>query len=403
MLAILTTHPIQNQVPIWRELARRGEVEFEVWYLSDQGVRRYLDPDFGHDVQWDVPLLEGYPFRFLSTEPEQADLTHFRGARARDVGKLLDERRISALWITGWYLQAYLQAAFLARRRRIPVWLRAESNDLARPSRRVRAQRAAMLRLLFRQVDRFLYIGSANRRLYRAFGVPEEKLVPAPYCVENERFTAASRLPASELRARRDRWGIASDAVCFLFSGKLIAKKRALDLLQAAIMTVEREPEYRNRLHLLIVGAGELLAELERAADMLSSLCGRPTVTFAGFLNQSEMASAYAVADWLVLPSDARETWGLVVNEALASGTPCLVSDQCGCAEDLAAPLDPRLVFPAGDVEGLATRIEDVLSGRIPTPSPDVCRALVAGHDVGMTVDSVTAAFRELTSRERTA
>ncbi|HEY0302422.1 MAG TPA: hypothetical protein VGC36_13845 [Rhizomicrobium sp.] len=44
MLVILSTHPIQYQVPVWQALARDGRVPFEVWYLSDHGVRQSLDP-----------------------------------------------------------------------------------------------------------------------------------------------------------------------------------------------------------------------------------------------------------------------------------------------------------------------------------------------------------------------
>jgi glycosyltransferase involved in cell wall biosynthesis len=78
-----------------------------------------------------------------------------------------------------------------------------------------------------------------------------------------------------------------------------------------------------------------------------------PPASFTGFLNQSEISRAYVAADCLVLPSDYRETWGLVVNEALASGLPCLVSQACGCAEDLSI-CD---TFALGDVETLSLKL----------------------------------------------
>jgi glycosyltransferase involved in cell wall biosynthesis len=80
-----------------------------------------------------------------------------------------------------------------------------------------------------------------------------------------------------------------------------------------------------------------------------------PPASFTGFLNQTEISRAYVAADCLVLPSDHGETWGLVVNEALASGLPCLVSDACGCAEDL---VGQQFSFPMGDVGVLATKLE---------------------------------------------
>jgi glycosyltransferase involved in cell wall biosynthesis len=80
-----------------------------------------------------------------------------------------------------------------------------------------------------------------------------------------------------------------------------------------------------------------------------------------GFLNQLEISRAYVAADCLVLPSDAGETWGLVVNEALASGLPCVASDACGCAEDLVAVLGEHHCFRCGDVDGLASAINATL------------------------------------------
>jgi glycosyltransferase involved in cell wall biosynthesis len=163
----------------------------------------------------------------------------------------------------------------------------------------------------------------------------------------------------------RREWGISQDAFCVLFCGKFIAKKRPLDLVRAAasLRMSGRLPE----IHLLFAGAGELGQDLRSAThpvfdaepqaqaspDVRSPLdC--PPASFAGFLNQTEISRAYVAADCLVLPSDHDETWGLVVNEAMASGLPCIVSDACGCAEDM---IEPQWRFPVGDVAALAERL----------------------------------------------
>jgi glycosyltransferase involved in cell wall biosynthesis len=81
-------------------------------------------------------------------------------------------------------------------------------------------------------------------------------------------------------------------------------------------------------------------------------------VTFAGFLNQTEIPRAYAAADVMVMASDWGETWGLSANEALASGVPVIVSNKCGCAEDLSSATPGAQVFEMGDVKRLAEMIE---------------------------------------------
>ena len=76
-----------------------------------------------------------------------------------------------------------------------------------------------------------------------------------------------------------------------------------------------------------------------------------------GFLNQQRIATAYAAADALVLPSNGGETWGLVVNEAMACGVPAIVSDQVGCAPDLITEGETGFSFPCGEVAALAERM----------------------------------------------
>ena len=88
--------------------------------------------------------------------------------------------------------------------------------------------------------------------------------------------------------------------------------------------------------------------------------------SFAGFLNQTEVSKAYVAADCLVLPSDYRETWGLVVNEGMASGLTCVVSDACGCAEDLVAPLSSSLRFRLGDHASLVNALSWVMRHPLP-------------------------------------
>ena len=118
--------------------------------------------------------------------------------------------------------------------------------------------------------------------------------------------------------------------------------------------------------------------------------------TFAGFLNQTEISKAYVAADCLALPSDHGETWGLVVNEALASGLPCVASKACGCTEDLLRPIDPRLSFRLGDIDDLAAAILQV---RQSPPSPARLVDVAAQYSIGVTVDTVAALMQTLSPR----
>ena len=101
-----------------------------------------------------------------------------------------------------------------------------------------------------------------------------------------------------------------------------------------------------------MVGDGPLRTACESYA-----MANRINIRFAGFMNQSDIAQAYVAADALTLPSDGRETWGLVVNEAMVCGRPCLVSDHVGCAPDLIEEGRTGGVFTLDDADSFATAL----------------------------------------------
>jgi glycosyltransferase involved in cell wall biosynthesis len=122
-------------------------------------------------------------------------------------------------------------------------------------------------------------------------------------------------------------------------------------------------------------------------------------VRFAGFLNQADIPAAYVAADCLVLPSDYGETWGLVVNEAMACGVPALVSDQVGSAVDLVSPGRTGDVFACADVDALARLLgryaaEPDLLARMGAQARERVRS---DYNFDRVVDGVLAALRSIT------
>src|SRR4029453_16623975 len=106
MLAILPTHPIQYQVPLWQALARDGRVPFEVWYLTNHGVSSSYDREFGASFSWDLDSLSGYPHRFLRV-PSRASPASFWACRlAEDLGSRVRSTGARALWFQGWQVAA---------------------------------------------------------------------------------------------------------------------------------------------------------------------------------------------------------------------------------------------------------------------------------------------------------
>lgn len=337
-LCILATHPIQYQVPWFRAISGRPELEVEVLFgcLPDPEAQ---GTGFGVPFTWDLDLTSGYRWRALAQRQGSAALDSFFGVSTRGLGAEIRAADPDVVLATGWNSWLLVRGALAARMRHRPVLLRGDSNDLARRS----AWKRRLQSIALRRASGVLAVGAANRSFYRNRGVAPEKIFACPHFVENQRFAGAALAARAHAASHRERLGLPRDATVLVFSGKLQDKKRPGDLLSALALARAGNGD----LWLLVVGDGPLRLELEkRALDL--------PVVFAGFVNQTGLPSLYAASDLLVLPSDAGETWGLVVNEAMACGIPAIVSDLVGCREDLVVEGETGWSYPCGDVEALA-------------------------------------------------
>ena len=364
-LFAVETHPIQYKAPLFRRLAADPRIDLTVLYAmipdaAQQGA------GFGVPFAWDVPLLGGYRHEVLENRAKQPSVTTFSGCDTPGLFERLRRDQPDAVLVNGWGTKTSLQALWACRRLGIPCLVRGEAN-LLRPRA---AWKHALHRRLMRQYDAFLAIGSANRDFYRFHRCREDRIFWAPYAVDNESFAAQAAARTGHRNELRAAFGIPPEAVVFLFAGKLEEKKHPLDLLEA----VSRLPaEVRAQAHVLIAGDGPLRGECEQAARERQL-----PVSFAGFLNQARLPDAYAAADVLVLPSDAGETWGLVVNEAMASGRPAVVSRAAGCCADLIVEEKTGYSFAARDVQGLA----DILAGYLRAPGLAARQGLAAAEQI---------------------
>jgi glycosyltransferase involved in cell wall biosynthesis len=343
-VGIVTSHPIQYQVPLFRAIANQPDIDLTVFFGSNHGIAAgKIDQGFGKAFAWDISLLDGYKHIFLNNSKPGMEVSDWR-LDGPDMKTYFSSERYDAVLVFGWSKVLFWQAMWWARKYSIPLILRGESNLNHAQSWYVKAAKKVLFPLLFKQFRAFLSIGKLNSELYRRFGVPDEAIFLAPYCVDNDFFS--ERAVAQTLNARQLRrdLGIRDDDTVFLFTAKFIDRKRPLDLIAAATKN-----RVDSRSHVILVGDGALMDACrdEIAANKLTN------VHLVGFKNQTELPAFYAAADVLVLPSEY-ETWGLVVNEAMACGLPCIVSDTCGAAADMILEEKTGFTYPMGKVELLA-------------------------------------------------
>jgi glycosyltransferase involved in cell wall biosynthesis len=339
-LGILASHPIQYHAPVFRELAQRCDLT--VLFAHRQTPQGQAEAGFGVPFDWDVDLLSGYRHVFLRNRARTPTTSRFLGCNCPELGTVVTADRFEAFVVTGWALLAYWQAVWACRRRGIPVLIRGDSQlPLKRPPA-LRLAKAIVYPSLLRAFDGYLYVGRRNREYLRHYGVDPQRLFFSPHCVDNRLF-ATGVVGDPRAVGRRKR---------VLFVGKLIERKRPADIIEAVAVVRAEAAD----VEVVFVGDGDLREDLVARAARL-----QVPAEFVGFKNQSELSAYYGAADVIVLPSDSQETWGLVINEAMACGTPAIVSDAVGCGPDLIEPGLTGLVYPVAAIDALAAAIRQVL------------------------------------------
>jgi len=391
-LTVVLTHPIQYYAPWFRHIERLApDIALTVVHATEptpeqQGV------GFDRAFEWDIPLTEGY--QSTTVRPAQpgdrVDSLSFTGLDVPEIGRAIADTHPDVVLITGWYSLTLVRAMFACRRLRVPMLYRGDSHLQSGPRGWKRPLWTAKTRVLLRQFDGFLSPGQRVNEYLRWHGIPEHRIFRVPHAVDNSMFAVSAaqyQQPAARAAARRD-WGIAPDAFVPVFVGKLVRSKRPVDVVRAAA-------RLRPAATLLVVGSGPLGREMETTARDLGL-----DMQQVGFLNQTQLGKAYAVADCLTLPSDFLETWGLVVNEALATGLPCVLSSAVGCGPDLLHEGETGYLYPLGEVPALADALQKMrersAAGYDWAPR---CREVVASYSYDIMTEGLVRACRSVIKR----
>ena len=390
-LTVVETHPVQYHAPVYRAVQSRHNIPVKVIYGSDFSVAGYHDAEFGAQFSWETDLLSGYQPEFLSRTRDGGANT-MEAVRASGLSAALHKAQPTALLLPGYNQPIYRRALLLAAGRRIPLMLRGETTDHDRARSILRRMtRDAYLRLVYASADAFLYIGERSRMHYERLRVPEKKLFFSPYCVDITPFQCDEAARTRLRAATRSELAIRDDALVLLFSGKLVPRKDPARIVDAARALGRPFGD----VVIVYLGDGPLHDEISRAATLDPPV----DVRIIGFRNQRALSAYYHASDMLILPSLRYETWGLVVNEALHHGVPCVVSSAVGCADDLIETGETGFVFDAGDTNGLKQAISQCTDLTNRPAARERCRAVVAGYSIDAAAAGIAAAYNAVTGK----
>lgn len=368
-LAILTSHPIQYNAPLFRELADRDGLDVRVFYCWE-GTANAFDHEFNRPVTLDIPLLEGYDWEMVPNVARDPGTHHFGGLQNPGMNARIAAFAPDALLVFGWAWRTNL-AALRYFHGRIPILFRGDSTLGSTHHARWKAWlRRMVLTWVYRHVDLALSPGQENRKYLKTMGFPVERMRYMPHSIDVRRFSASDPEATSGRLELRQELGIGTEALVFLFAGKFVPRKQVHVLITAFQQLLADLPD--ADLHLVLVGDGPDEPSLRKQAGDTRS------VHFAGFMNQSQMPNAYRMADIYVLPS-VRDTWGLGLNEAMAAGCATIASDRVGAAPDLVAGKPYGRVFQCGNAGALCARMRELVE--ISDDLPDLRRQAAAASE----------------------
>lgn len=382
-VVVVVSHPIQHFAPFYRALAGR-RVDLRVMFMSRAGLDGYHDDGFGLTVQWDSTITSRYPHEFV------ADLDPGLDWRSPDrcrkaIGQLLrrlEEFRPDCVLVNG-YMHAYALAAIAwCRLRGVPALMYSDSELLCSRKLPVRVAKWLALPPVLRLFRGFATIGDNNEAYLAHYGVPRARMFRSPYPTDEEVFRTALTRRAEHRAAVRAELAIDDDAFVALFVGKLVQRKRPLDIADAlriiaagspvpaplasdrerstvpAVPAVPAGPAGAGGAPIVAVlaGDGELRPALEAAAADLGG-----ALRLVGFADQERLPKLYAAADVCLHPAE-KDAHPLAIKEAVLCGLPVVTTDRVG---SVGATDDVRsgrngIVYPVGDVQRLAQILDDL-------------------------------------------
>lgn len=346
------------QVELFRTLAAHPDIDLTVYFCSKEALRaKEVQQMYNTNAEWgnESELLEGYSFKFLNNfSPFPSYLRSIIGLMNFGVWREIQKTKPDAVLLMSWMNPTWWVAALACTVFKVPLLYLTDANVQAERSKakwKVWGKKLLLGKILFQQTAGALCAGTANKRLYSYYGIPEERLFPFAYSWGYEKLLQVSGDLMSRRRKFRDEMQIPQDQILFLFCGRLSVEKGLPDLLAAYSKVCS------PKTTLLFVGDGYLRNQLETFVSDNQIY----SVKFCGFQDRNDVLKYFAMSDLLVLPS-LRETWGIVVNEALCFALPAIVSDEVGAGIDLVSHGYNGFRFPATDSDALANYLQQFVA-----------------------------------------
>jgi len=374
-LIIITEIISPYRIPLFNALAQHPDLNLHVIFLGEN------DPNLR---KWRV-YKEEIRFSFQVLRSWRKRLGRYNALLNVGVASALAQVKPDVILCGGYSYLASWVALGWARKHAVPFLLWSESNQ--QDQRRGFLVTEFLKRQFLRRCDRFVVPGQSAGEYLSKLNIPEDRISIAPNAVDNCLFGVAADVARKKAGELRNALGLPSRY--YLFVGRLVREKGIFDLL-TAYQRISHD--LRSQIGLVFVGDGPCKSELQQKASEITG----GSIRVVDFVQRDELGAFYGLAETFVLPTYT-DTWGMVVNEAMACGLPVIVSNAAGCAADLVRENWNGLSVKAGDIDGLSsamTRLGQDVNLRQQMEANSAAQIL--GYSPEVWATSVDAAVRNL-------
>ena len=337
----LLTHRIQYFTNLLNRLHEREKVEPVVIYAHESD--KLADKDFGLTVDWSGGTSVSCREYVLKDSAKRSN-EGFWSSYSRELLPLIKQLQPDVIHLNGWRNAMSIQAWWWARQRGIPYFVRGDGDMLGNKPRWKTRIRESLYTPFLSNAHTVMIQGRSNADYMLAGGAKKDRLEWIP-CVSNTELFGPRVFPIdSDRNEFRVQHGASEDEIVFVVSGKLIARKRPQDVIDA--MALLKDSPYK----IWFLGSGELEAELkERAATALID----EKIVWLGFQEQKYLPKFMQAADCFIHPSEM-DPWPYAIVDAAMSGLPLILSSRVGSSPDWSVEPAAALVYECGCANSLS-------------------------------------------------
>ncbi len=345
-LLIFVGNPTQYHSPIFRKISDALGGAMQVMYGDDIGARPFFNPELNAVIEWDVPVLGGFPYKIFPNRASSKTKGFWSRNNPAIFSYVLSSSATHVLLhgydtLSSWFVYF----ASLLSGKKI-IWRGETVAKLGAPSSFVGLIKRLVLPTYFLGVHKVLWSCLNNHDYLVTYLGKTDKLVRFPCAVDND-FFRAYRLDSEGRAKERLAWGIPQDHTVIVTCSRLTHRKRTHLILEAMARMTSR------KVTLLVIGDGPERGTLEeKAADL------GVNILITGFVGQKDVAKCLAVSDIFVLLSyyDASPK---ALNEAMNFQLGIIASVGVGTARDLVRPGENGHLYETGQDDDLAYWLED--------------------------------------------